>query len=258
MIPPIVVRDELKSRVLVERYRIADEFVAAVDALWRSFPSGAVVDDAESGRFLDIGQVRPVNYAGTHIRTRGPLNVPGSPQGRPVLVQAGQSAIDQVVRRTEGLQGKVERYHADLAERARSDVDLDEPKRLRERFRVVEHDLVLDAALADVDARHESLRTSFSHGPDGGLQEIHPHATVPLTRTDLSGAGDDERDREISRLRRVNRDTPFDLSAAPLLRAHLVGLAQEPVDPKAPVIRYDLKIFLIQLKSRSDVAMPNN
>lgn len=74
-----------------ERYRIADEFVAAVDALWRSFPGGAVVDDAESGQFLDIGQVRPVNYAGTHICTRGPLNVPGSPQGRPVLVQAGQS-----------------------------------------------------------------------------------------------------------------------------------------------------------------------
>ncbi|MDO1473137.1 LLM class flavin-dependent oxidoreductase [Comamonas thiooxydans] len=74
-----------------ERYRIAEEFVAAVDALWRSFPGGAVVDDAESGQFLDIGQVRPVNYAGTHIRTRGPLNVPGSPQGRPVLVQAGQS-----------------------------------------------------------------------------------------------------------------------------------------------------------------------
>ncbi len=74
-----------------ERYRIADEFVAAVDALWRSFPGAAVVDDAESGQFLDIGQVRPVNYAGTHIRTRGPLNVPGSPQGRPVLVQAGQS-----------------------------------------------------------------------------------------------------------------------------------------------------------------------
>lgn len=74
-----------------ERYRIAEEFVAAVDALWRSFPQGALVDDVESGQFLDIGQVRPANYVGTHIRTRGPLNVPGSPQGRPVLVQAGQS-----------------------------------------------------------------------------------------------------------------------------------------------------------------------
>lgn len=74
-----------------DRYRIAKEFVEAVDALWRSYPASAIVDDAASGQFVDIGQIRPVNYAGQHIRTRGPLNVPSSPQGRPVLVQAGQS-----------------------------------------------------------------------------------------------------------------------------------------------------------------------
>ena len=74
-----------------DRYRIAQEFVEAVDALWRSYPASAIVDDAVSGQFVDIGQVRPVNYIGQHIRTRGPLNVPSSPQGRPVLVQAGQS-----------------------------------------------------------------------------------------------------------------------------------------------------------------------
>ena len=74
-----------------DRYRIAQEFVEAVDALWRSFPASAIVDDATSGQFVDIGQIRPINYAGQHIRTRGPLNVPSSPQGRPVLVQAGQS-----------------------------------------------------------------------------------------------------------------------------------------------------------------------
>ncbi|MFX5693337.1 LLM class flavin-dependent oxidoreductase, partial [Acinetobacter baumannii] len=33
----------------------------------------------------------PVHFEGKHVRTRGPLNVPGSPQGRPVYVQAGQS-----------------------------------------------------------------------------------------------------------------------------------------------------------------------
>lgn len=74
-----------------QRYRIAEEFVEAVDALWRSFPSSAIVDDAARGQFLDAGQVQPVNYAGEHVRTRGPLNVPTGPQGRPVLVQAGQS-----------------------------------------------------------------------------------------------------------------------------------------------------------------------
>lgn len=111
-----------------ERYRIADEFVAAVDALWRSFPSGAVVDDAESGRFLDIGQVRPVNYAGTHIRTRGPLNVPGSPQGRPVLVQAGQSETGrafaaqwaEAIFTAHGSKESAQGFYADIKGQAKS------------------------------------------------------------------------------------------------------------------------------------------
>ncbi|WAJ27813.1 LLM class flavin-dependent oxidoreductase [Antarcticirhabdus aurantiaca] len=74
-----------------DRYAIAEEFVEAVDALWRSFPADAVIDDPESGRYLDPARVVPANYAGERIRTRGPLNVSGSPQGRPVYVQAGQS-----------------------------------------------------------------------------------------------------------------------------------------------------------------------
>lgn len=73
------------------RYEIAEEFVAAVDALWRSFPAAAVLDDRAGGRFLDHAAVQPVHFEGKHVRTRGPLNVPGSRQGRPVYVQAGQS-----------------------------------------------------------------------------------------------------------------------------------------------------------------------
>lgn len=73
------------------RYAIAEEFVQAVDQLWRSFPSSAIVDDAASGQFLDIGKIQPVHFQGQHVRTRGPLNVPTSPQGRPVYIQAGQS-----------------------------------------------------------------------------------------------------------------------------------------------------------------------
>ena len=111
-----------------ERYRIADEFVAAVDALWHSFPGGAVVDDAESGQFLDIGQVRPVNYAGTHIRTRGPLNVPGSPQGRPVLVQAGQSETGrafaaqwaEAIFTAHGSKESAQGFYADIKGQAKS------------------------------------------------------------------------------------------------------------------------------------------
>ncbi|EHN67162.1 LLM class flavin-dependent oxidoreductase [Comamonas testosteroni] len=111
-----------------ERYRIAEEFVAAVDALWRSFPGAAVVDDAASGQYLDIGQVRPVNYAGTHIRTRGPLNVPGSPQGRPVLVQAGQSDTGrafaaqwaEAIFTAHGSKESAQGFYADIKGQAKS------------------------------------------------------------------------------------------------------------------------------------------
>jgi FMN-dependent oxidoreductase (nitrilotriacetate monooxygenase family) len=74
-----------------DRYRLAEEFVEAVDALWRSFPSDAVVDDRNTGQYLDLSRITPANYEGQHYRTKGPLNVPGSPQGRPVYIQAGQS-----------------------------------------------------------------------------------------------------------------------------------------------------------------------
>lgn len=111
-----------------ERYRIAEEFVAAVDALWRSFPGAAVMDDAASGQYLDIGQVRPVNYAGTHVRTRGPLNVPGSPQGRPVLVQAGQSETGrafaaqwaEAIFTAHGSKESAQGFYADIKGQAKS------------------------------------------------------------------------------------------------------------------------------------------
>jgi FMN-dependent oxidoreductase (nitrilotriacetate monooxygenase family) len=74
-----------------DRYKLAEEFVEAVDALWRSFPADAVVDDREAGQYLDPSRIKPADYDGEHYRTKGPLNVPGSPQGRPVYIQAGQS-----------------------------------------------------------------------------------------------------------------------------------------------------------------------
>ncbi len=74
-----------------DRYKLAEEFVEAVDALWKSFPADAVLDDREGGRYLDRDRMTPADYAGQHYRAKGPLNVPESPQSRPVYIQAGQS-----------------------------------------------------------------------------------------------------------------------------------------------------------------------
>jgi FMN-dependent oxidoreductase (nitrilotriacetate monooxygenase family) len=74
-----------------ERYDRADEVVEACCALWDCWQNDALVMDKESGLFIDPEKVRRADYEGRYVRTRGPLTVPRSPQGRPVLMQAGSS-----------------------------------------------------------------------------------------------------------------------------------------------------------------------
>ena len=62
-----------------------------VRALWDSWGDEAVLDDRASGQYARAEAVRPINHNGEHYQVAGPLNVPRSPQGRPVLVQAGSS-----------------------------------------------------------------------------------------------------------------------------------------------------------------------
>jgi FMN-dependent oxidoreductase (nitrilotriacetate monooxygenase family) len=74
-----------------ERYERAREFAEVVLGLWDSWDSDAFVRDKETGIFFDPGKMRTLNHTGKHFSVRGPLNVPRSPQGAPVLVQAGSS-----------------------------------------------------------------------------------------------------------------------------------------------------------------------
>ncbi|NCL72875.1 NtaA/DmoA family FMN-dependent monooxygenase [Rhodococcus sp. YH1] len=74
-----------------ERYRRADEYVRLVQRLWDSWEDGALIADQVGGRFADPGRVHAVEHRGQFYSVAGPLNVPRSPQGRPVLVQAGAS-----------------------------------------------------------------------------------------------------------------------------------------------------------------------
>src|SRR5271163_4185435 len=73
------------------RYDQADEVVEACCALWDCWQGDALVMDKASGLFIDPEKVRYADYEGRYVRTRGPLTIPRSPQGRPVLMQAGAS-----------------------------------------------------------------------------------------------------------------------------------------------------------------------
>lgn len=74
-----------------ERYDRADEVLEACCALWNSWDENAFILDKEKGVFADPDKVHYVDYEGKWVRTRGPLPTPRSPQGRPVLMQAGSS-----------------------------------------------------------------------------------------------------------------------------------------------------------------------
>lgn len=77
------------------RYDKADEFMEVVLGHWDSWADDALVVDKQSGRFANPDRVRRLDHDGEWFRSRGPFTVPRSPQGRPVLIQAGQSGRGQ-------------------------------------------------------------------------------------------------------------------------------------------------------------------
>jgi FMN-dependent oxidoreductase (nitrilotriacetate monooxygenase family) len=74
-----------------ERYERADEFVTVARQLWDSWEDGAVLADKATGHYTDPDRIHGLGHVGNHFSVAGPLNVPRTPQGHPVLVQAGAS-----------------------------------------------------------------------------------------------------------------------------------------------------------------------
>lgn len=73
------------------RYDRADEFLQIVTDLWRAWAPDAIELDKDSGVFADPGKVRRTTYDGKFFQVDGTFPVPPSPQGHPVLMQAGSS-----------------------------------------------------------------------------------------------------------------------------------------------------------------------
>jgi FMN-dependent oxidoreductase (nitrilotriacetate monooxygenase family) len=74
-----------------ERYDRADEFMEVAFKLWDSWEPDALVLDRARGIYADPDKVHYLNHQGKWFQSRGPLNIPQSPQGRPVVIQAGSS-----------------------------------------------------------------------------------------------------------------------------------------------------------------------
>ncbi|WP_329409916.1 LLM class flavin-dependent oxidoreductase [Streptomyces sp. NBC_00704] len=74
-----------------ERYARAAEFLDVALKLWDSWEDDAIVADKAAGVWGDDDKIHPPRHRGTYFSVEGALNVPRSPQGYPLLVQAGSS-----------------------------------------------------------------------------------------------------------------------------------------------------------------------
>jgi len=83
---------QAEARAHQDRYARADEYAALCYRLWESWEPDAIVADRESGVYADPEKVHRFAHEGEHFRSSGPLSVPRSPQGKPLIIQAGASA----------------------------------------------------------------------------------------------------------------------------------------------------------------------
>jgi FMN-dependent oxidoreductase (nitrilotriacetate monooxygenase family) len=74
-----------------ERYDRASEFAEVVAGLWDSWEEDAFLRNKESGIFYDESKLHVLNHKGRHFKVRGPLSCARTPQGRPIIIQAGAS-----------------------------------------------------------------------------------------------------------------------------------------------------------------------
>lgn len=105
-----------------DRYARAEEFIDVVTGLWDSFEDNAFVRDKASGVFFQPDKLHVLNHQGENYRVRGPLNIPRTPQGYPVLIQAGSSEpgkalaarTAEVVFTAQQTLGNAQAFYADV------------------------------------------------------------------------------------------------------------------------------------------------
>lgn len=74
-----------------ERYARAQEYLDVTCGFWDAWDDDAVINDREAGVWAREDRIHPIEHSGKYFNAQGQLFMHRSPQGRPVIVQAGQS-----------------------------------------------------------------------------------------------------------------------------------------------------------------------
>ncbi|EPM68027.1 monooxygenase, NtaA/SnaA/SoxA family protein, partial [Pseudomonas syringae pv. actinidiae ICMP 18804] len=109
------------------RYRIAKEHIEVVKGLWDSWEDDAFAYNKQKGEFFTPGKLHTLDHKGEFFSVKGPLNIARSPQGQPVIFQAGTSEAgrnfaagnsDAIFVHAESLD-EARAYYQDLKQRAK-------------------------------------------------------------------------------------------------------------------------------------------
>ena len=169
-----------------QRYKRAAEFVDAATRLWDSWEDDAVVLDRENGQYADTDKIHRTEFVGEHLSVRGAFNAPRSPQGYPVLVQAGASNDGRAfaARYAEAIftahqsLANAQAFYSDIKSQAKG------LGRNPDHIKVLPG---LSPFIADTETAAKELEREFNEltVPAYGLKQIRGLADVDLSALDL-------------------------------------------------------------------------
>ncbi|HEY0181586.1 MAG TPA: LLM class flavin-dependent oxidoreductase, partial [Rhodopila sp.] len=189
------------------RYDRAAEFVEVVKGLWDRWDADAFAHDKESGLFFHPDRLHVLEHRGKHFKVRGPLTVARSPQGRPIIVQAGTSEQGQEIAAASA-----DIVFTAMVEMADAQSYYASVKSRLARYGRAESDLLLLPGLlpvvaateAEAHAKFEFLQ-SLTH-PLVGLQNLYG-PMGDLSEYDLDGPVPEPKDPEMRSRAKVLLET---------------------------------------------------
>jgi FMN-dependent oxidoreductase (nitrilotriacetate monooxygenase family) len=178
--------DKLQPRA--ERYARAHEFLEVMGQLWDSWGDDALDINRELGTFARPDRVHEINHSGSYFKVRGPLGIPRTPQGYPVLVQAGASSqgrdfaarwADVIFASHESIESAID-FYADVKGRARAfGRDPDDIKILTAATTVI------GSTPAEALALHHEFEELVP--AEAGLSRLAYHIDYDLSKLELDG-----------------------------------------------------------------------
>lgn len=170
------------------RYNIAHEFVEVVRGLWDCWEEDALPIDKASGTFFDPDKLHVLNHDGRHFKVRGPLTIPRSPQGQPVLVQAGSS--DDGRNLAASVAEVIFTIQRDLAGAQAFCKDI--KRRAAAHGRDPDHALILPGVMPIIGRTRQEARDKYEQlqsliHPDAGLRALGQTLGMDLSGVNLDG-----------------------------------------------------------------------